>query len=141
VKRDRKKPLFLVAGTQPAFAVLREALEGSAELLVAESLSRAAYLLGARVDLVVCTLRFDESRMFDFLRLARAAAPGVPIACCRLLDAQLSDLAVDAVAVAARAAGADDYLDLVGLQREHGIEAGNAAFREALLRLALRPAA
>lgn len=58
--------------------------------------------------------------------------------CCRLLDAPLTRPAVDAVALAARAAGADDYLDLVELQREHGIEGGNAAFREALLRLALR---
>lgn len=140
--RDCNKPLLLAAGTLPAFVVLREALDGAAQMVCAETLPRAASLLEGGADLVVCTLRFDESRMFDFLRLAKATAPQVPFVCCRVMDRPFAGgVALDAVALAARSAGADDYVDLVELHRRHGVQGGNAAFRDRLLRLALRPAA
>lgn len=134
--RARDKPRILAAGTPPAFAMLRQALGGSAELITAETLSRAAWLLAAEVDLVVCTLRFDESRMFDFLRLAKAAAPEVPFVCCRVVDGPIASLAMEAVALAARSAGASAYVDLPDLHRRRGVEAGNATLRETLLTLA-----
>lgn len=142
MERDRTKPLLLAAGTLPGFLVLREALGGAAELVFAETLPRAASLLDAGADLVICTLRFDESRMFDFLRLAKATAPQVPFVCCRLIDGPFAGaIALDAVALAARGAGADDYVDLIELHERYGVLGGNAAFRSALLRLAFRRAA
>lgn len=134
--RARTKPRLLLAGTPTGLRVLRLIFEGEAELLSAETLPQATRLLAADPDLIVCTLRFDESRMFELLRAAKRAAPGVKFVCCRPTPGVIGGRALEAAAMAARSAGAAGYLDLAELRRRHGVAAGDAKFRAILLRLA-----
>ncbi|HEX6321207.1 MAG TPA: hypothetical protein VFZ84_20260 [Burkholderiales bacterium] len=134
--RARTKPRLLLAGTPSGLRVLCPLLDGEAELLTAETLPQATRLLGPDVDVILCTLRFDESRMFDFLRVAKRSAPDVAFVCCRATPGTISERAIEAIALAARSAGAAGYLDLARLRGRYGVAAGDAKFRAILLRLA-----
>lgn len=58
---------MLIAGTQQAIEVLQGVLGRDFEVLSATSIHEALYLLVPRVDLILCNVRFDDSRMFEFL--------------------------------------------------------------------------
>jgi response regulator RpfG family c-di-GMP phosphodiesterase len=133
-----RKPRVLVAGTREAVRTLRGLLAEDAELIAAYSTDDALALLERRPDLVVCNVRFDESRMFDFLQAVRARSPALPIVCCRVSVTELRDSVHHAIEMALDALGIETFVDCAPLYRERG-EAGAAdALRRAIL---TRPAA
>ena len=100
----RTRPRLLVAGTPEAFATLRALLGEHLELVWASSVKEALGLVDSDIALVICNVRFDESRMFDFLHemQKRSAARKMPIICCRISPepiALASRHAVPAIAV------------------------------------------
>ena len=106
---------ILVAASSEPCAILQRMLADH-ELSCPETLSQAERLLYERpFDLIVCTLFFDESRMFDLLRLAKSKAEWerIPFVCARLrrhvLDAPI---AREGIAFTCRALGAAAYLDV-----------------------------
>ena len=63
------RPRVLVAGTYDAIDALSQALGGEADLVAARSVKEAlAELQRGSFDTIVCSVRFDESRMFEFLQ-------------------------------------------------------------------------
>ena len=63
---------ILVAASPEPRAVVERILAGH-ELSCAETMGQAERLLReGTFDLIVCTIVFDDSRMFDFLRLAKS---------------------------------------------------------------------
>src|SRR2546423_14844704 len=67
---------ILVAASPEPRAILERILAGH-QLFCAEGMVQAEQFLGERTfDLIICTIVFDESRMFDFLRLAQARLEG-----------------------------------------------------------------
>lgn len=87
-------------------------------MVCAGTLTRAEQLLRARTfDLIICTIVFDESRMLDLLRVAKAhrAWRLIPFVCARARqDVKLSPLALEAVKFTTEALGAVAFLDVVG---------------------------
>ena len=105
----------MVAASSEPRPVLERILAGH-ELSCPDTLEKAEQLLRQRdFDLIVCTVLFDESRMFDLLRLAKSTPEWrrVPFVCARLrrhvLDAPI---AREGVAFTCAALGAAAFLDV-----------------------------
>jgi CheY-like chemotaxis protein len=106
---------ILVAASPAPREVLERVLEGH-ELVCAKTMTQAESFLQKRTfDLIICTMVFDESRMFDFLRLAKSKTEWrrIPFVCARVRAQVLqSPLAVEAVDFTCRALGAATFLDI-----------------------------
>lgn len=112
---------ILVAASSEPRAILQRMLPDH-ELSCPDTLSQAERLLHeSPFDLIVCTVFFDESRMFDLLRLTKSKAEWarIPFVCVRLrrhvLDAPI---AREGVAFTCQALGAAAYLDVA----DHGAD-------------------
>jgi hypothetical protein len=129
------RPRVLVAGTRQAIATVREVLGEEAELVGAQSVGEALAEVERGVKLIVCNIRFDDSRMFDFLGAlgARPAARGVPVICCRVLHRPLSTGSRRAIALALEALGVAEFVDMQSIEEAHGPEAAREALRRAAL--------
>jgi response regulator RpfG family c-di-GMP phosphodiesterase len=110
---ERSKPRVLIAGTRQAIDVLQEVLGSDFELLSATSIHEALYLLEPRIDLILCNVRFDDSRMFEFLHALQntPAGRGVPVICCRLQSDPLSPRVRRAIEHALEALGITTFVD------------------------------
>jgi CheY-like chemotaxis protein len=70
---------ILVAASPEPSAIVESVLEGH-DLSKAETMAQAEQLLQEEpFDLIICTIVFDESRMYDLLRLAKSAPEWQPI--------------------------------------------------------------
>jgi hypothetical protein len=129
------RPRVLVAGTKQGIASVREVLYDDCELVGAQSVAEALAAVERGVDLIICNVRFDDSRMFDFLGAlaGRPAARGVPVICCRVLHRPLSAGARRAIALALEALGVDEFVDMQAIEEERGQEAAREALRRAAL--------
>lgn len=124
----------LVAGTREVIEAARATLGGEFELATAYSVAEALAAVERGVDLVLCNVRFDDSRMFDFLG-ALSARPGrrVPVICCRVASAPISAGARRGIELALEALGVVAFLDMHELEQRDGPAAGRAALRAAVL--------
>lgn len=129
------RPRVLVAGTRQGIASVREVLGEAIEMVGAQSVAEALREADKGVDLIICNIRFDDSRMFDFLgALAeRPAARGVPVICCRVLHRPLSAGARRAIALALEALGVAEFVDMQAIEEEQGSDAAQEALRRAAL--------
>jgi hypothetical protein len=125
----------LVAGTRIGIDLVREVLGGDAELVGAQSVTEALTEVDRGVELIICNVRFDDSRMFDFLGAlgARPSARGVPVICCRVLHRPLSVGARRAIALALEALGVAEFVDMQAIEEEQGPDAARQALRSAAL--------
>src|SRR5438094_133241 len=83
---------ILVAASPEPRAILERVLAGH-ELFRAETMAQAEQFLVERTfDLIICTIVFDESKMFDFLRHAksRPESQRIPFVCARVREATFS---------------------------------------------------
>ena len=110
---------ILVAASPEPRAILERILAGH-ELFCAEAMAQAQQFLGERTfDLIICTIVFDESRMFDFLRLAKSRLEwqGIPFVCARVRGHILrSPTALEAAVFTCRELGAAAFLDIAAYQ-------------------------
>lgn len=68
------------------------------------------------VDLIICTVAFDESRMIEFLQaVKRTAFASIPFICCRAVASVLSDSMVEHMRAACVQCGADALVDIAKL--------------------------
>ena len=106
---------ILVAASPEPRAIVQRVLAGH-ELFCAETMAQAEQLLGDRpFDLIICTIVFDESRMFDFLRLTKSRLEWqeIPFVCARVRPQILrSQKALKAAAFTCGALGAGAFLDI-----------------------------
>jgi CheY-like chemotaxis protein len=111
--KERSRPRVLIAGTQQAIDILQEVLGGDFELLSATSINEALYLLEPQVDLVLCNVRFDDSRMFEFLHALQTAPAGrgLPVICCRVENDPLTPRVRRAIEHALEALGISIFVD------------------------------
>jgi len=127
------KPLVLIAGTRPAVQTVQDLLGTEAECLPANSLDEALRRLQAHPDVIVCNVRFDESRMLDLLQAAKAepATRDTPFVCFRLTP--LSAALRRSIEVAVLALGAIAFVDLSSLDRDADRDAAEASLRQIIL--------
>lgn len=102
----------MAAVTPPGLKILRPMIAGRCQVVPAFTMQVAMELVRDRIHLAVCSLHFDESRMFDLLSYMRIAVPKLPVVCCAMLPTQLSEAAMHDLTVAAREMGAADFLDM-----------------------------
>ena len=131
---SRTRPRLLVAGTPEAFATLGELLGEHLELVWASSVKEALGLVDSDIALVICNVRFDESRMFDFLHemQKRPAAPKIPIICCRISPMPMALASRHAIELALDALGVGVFIDLAQMRRDFG-ETADGMFRSMVL--------
>jgi hypothetical protein len=115
---------------------VRRALQERFELVPAFSMLQAVVALEeGDIDAILCSVHFDDSRMFDLLELVRASAPGIPCICCRILRSGLDPTVLTGAAGASRELGCLEFIDYNNLQRQHGLVEADRRFLDALLRL------
>jgi CheY-like chemotaxis protein len=106
---------ILIAASPEPRAIVERILAGH-ELACAQTLAQAEQLLrGQSFDLIICTIVFDESRMFDLLELAKSNPrwQSIPFACARVRAQILhSPTALRAAALTCRELGAQAFLDI-----------------------------
>jgi len=134
------RPRILVAGTQHAFELCRRVLGEEAEIVCAGSLREALARLDESISLIVCSVRFDESRMFEFLHAVQthATASEIPVICVRTGRAALSRSTRDAIAAATEALGVHDFIDMHALEQRVGTGAAEETLRQTV-RTRLQP--
>jgi hypothetical protein len=113
------KPRVLVAGTELAIATCQRILREDAHVVAARSVAQALERLEPAPDLIISSVRFDESRMFDFLQ-ALGNRCGAPVLCCRIVRKPLRAGIYQSIETAAKALGARAFFDLDTEIRRHG---------------------
>jgi hypothetical protein len=110
----------LLAGTQQAIDTLHSIFGDELELIDARSIDEALARLDGGIDLIICSVRFDESRMFNFLQALheRSDARGIPVICCRTAPEALSREVRRAVEMALQALGVGTFIDLAALREQ-----------------------
>jgi CheY-like chemotaxis protein len=109
---------ILVAAQPSAWRVLQAMLGDVADLVAVHSTADAFKILEReRIDLILCTIAFDESQMMDFLQAAKRtpSTAGIPLLCSRVERGVLRENLVATMRAACMEAGAVDLLDLATL--------------------------
>jgi CheY-like chemotaxis protein len=110
---------ILVAASAEPRAVVERILAGH-ELFCAETMAQAEQFLRERpFDLILCTIRFDESKTFDLLRLVKSRPEWQRIAFVGArVDARVlrAPSALKAAALTCLALGAAAFLDIADYQ-------------------------
>lgn len=122
----------LIAGNEEGVRLIAEALGPGFDIRIASLLREAlASLRAGQFEFVVCTTRFDESRMFEFLEALRRSAtePRPRVVCVhtsapplagrirRIIEVSLEALEVDALFDFAAAAARGDASARAQLRR------------------------
>jgi hypothetical protein len=106
---------ILVAASPEPRAILERILAGHV-LAYAETMAQGEQLLREQAfDLIICTIVFDESKMFDFLRLAKSRLEWqrIPFICARVRAHILRSLTgLETAAYTCRTLGAEAFLDI-----------------------------
>ena len=126
------KPRVLVAGTELAIATCKRLLDEDAQIIAARSVPEALEHLESAPDLVVSSVRFDESRMFDFLQQLGSRCRA-PVLCCRMVDKPLTATMYQSIETAARALGVTAFFDMDTEIRVHGEAQAERRLRSLIL--------
>ena len=108
----------LVAAQPQAWRALQTMLADVVDLVPAHTTADAFKILQReRVDLIVSTIAFDESRMLDLLQAVKqtSSTKGIPFLCSRVLPTVLRDDLVIAMGNACKECGACDFVDVARL--------------------------
>ncbi|HET7362417.1 MAG TPA: hypothetical protein VFJ70_02475 [Burkholderiales bacterium] len=125
---------LLVAATPMGYVHARRALHHRFDLVSAFSTHQAlASLRSGGIDAIVCSIHFDESRMFDLLTAARELAPDTPVVCCRILHSPLSPRAIEALITTVQSLGCRQFVDFNELYRSQGQDEADRRLCEAVV--------
>ena len=126
---------ILVAGASHTIEAVTEAVGDAGEIVAARSVAEALLSIHGPVDIVVCDVRFDDSRMFDFLLQLkeRPPDPACRVVCVRTSGPKLSSNLHKAIAQALEALGVELFVDLHQVALDHGKEAARETLRRVVL--------
>jgi len=102
-----------------------------AELVPAHTTGEALKILERlRIDLIVSTIAFDESRMLEFLQAVKQgkSTAGIPFLCSRIFASVIGDSLVSSMRDACKQCGAAELVDVARLPPD----AARAAMRNAV---------
>lgn len=135
-KRLAERRRVLAADTPEGIATMRKILEPMLEVVPASSMADALELLEGKVDLMVCGIHFEDCRMIDLLRLAKAdpLSRDKPILCYRDHASELPTTIFQSLSISCKALGAADFVDLHALKQEVGVMSADARFLAIVLR-------
>ncbi len=122
----------LAAVPPSALPYLRRALGRYVGLVPCHTFDEAKVRLAkGGIDLVLCGLYFDNSRMLDLLHHVGGTLPFVS---CRMLSLDRPTVSLEALRLACENLGAA-FLDLPALRQQHGAEGAEAQLAERVLGL------
>jgi len=129
---EARRRILTAMRPEGAVAVER-ALGRYAEIVPAYTFDEAMKRLETEHDfnLVLCGMYFAQTRMFDLLRTAKEKYPGVPFLCCRIGESEIPQVTLEAVGIAAKSMGAQDFINLPLLRPD---PAADQDFRSLVLR-------
>ncbi len=116
-------PPILVADTPESIAAFRQALASPHRVITATTMEKAKAGLADGPALIVCGCHFDEGRMYDLLRHAKAGehTRHIPFLAVRCVAGELmDDTLYESVKIAVRALGGNAFVDLLRWQRRCG---------------------
>lgn len=120
----------ILVAASPGPQQLVERMLGGHQLCRAESMEQAQQaLLRESYELIVCTILFDESKMFDLLQHAKSRPDWlrIPFVCMRVKShLHWSEIALKAVEFTCRALGAATFLDIANFPKDTYREMGKA---------------
>jgi hypothetical protein len=109
---------IVIADAREAIPLHNQILGPRYQLLTASEYTRACDIATEEVDLVVCGVHFDESRMFEFFSTVRRIPK--PFVCFRGLATPITPGALRVIKLAGEVLGSAGFIDFVGLRAEHG---------------------
>ena len=126
---------LLVACPPFAYPTVEKALGPYVNLLPVSSLDAAKNALRTRpsIAMIVCSIYFDESRMYDLLRYCKQSHPLVPFAAVRILDFEMPTVARDALTIATESLGAKGFVDVAFITATSGAQVAEQSLRDAVL--------
>ena len=128
------RPRVLVAGTDDAIEALVRAVAGAADIVEARSVAEAlAALESGSFGTIACSVRFDESRMFEFLQAVMQRKLPVRIVAFRASQMPLSRGTRSAIRNALEALGVERFADLSQLRAEYGEDVALETLRKMVL--------
>lgn len=94
------------------------------DLTHCDNLEQAKLLLAEPTDLILCTVMFDGSRMFDLLRYVKTNPDtrSIPFVAIRVVQGALPFHEVAAATAAVKLLGADEFVDMHSWLHEMGEE-------------------
>jgi len=104
------KQRVLIAARPAAALLLQDMLEGVLELVRVQTIADALVAFQRDIDLIISTVAFDDSRMLELLQ--------------SLLPTVLPDASMVRLGQVCTFLGADEFIDLPGLDGLHGANAG-----------------
>ena len=124
----------LVAGTEDAMEAVRAALRGDADLVYADSVREALERCDeGAFDVIACNVRFDESRMFEFLQAVMERGLEARIVSFRVAERPLSATSSRSIRNALEALGVQRFVDLSQIGDEYGDAAALETLRKVIL--------
>ena len=132
----------LVAGTADAMEAVRAAVRDDAELVYAYSVTEALERCDeAAFDVIACNVRFDESRMFEFLQAVMERKLHARLVSFRVDERPLARSSGSAIRNALEALGVQRFVDLSQIGDEYGDAAALESLRKVILEEAFTPPA
>lgn len=127
------KPRLLVAGTPMAIKTVQHLVGTEVDYLPARSMDDALHGFDKHPDMIVCNVRFDESRMLNLLQAAKEspATRETPFVCVRL--APMPAAWKKGIEITVLALGAIAFVDLSSLEKDVGREAAEQQLRRLVL--------
>ena len=124
----------LVAGTADAVHTARLIIGEAFHYRPAFSLGQARAALRPAPELVVCSMRFEEAGMLDFLKALREEPEGarLPVVCFHAHGWDLSASAHAALQGVLQTLDNASFVDLYAIARARGVAAATTALREAV---------
>ena len=123
---------IVVAAQPDSVQTIRNLLGAGPRIIEVFKLYDASKILNKNIDLVICGLHFNDSRMFDFLRITKAdpLVEAIPFLCFRNSDSDLGKTAIEALKIACNALGAAGFVDYYDLKQCNGYLEADNQFRK-----------
>lgn len=128
-------PTILVADVNDGLVTFSNVLEQGVRLIQCQTIKEVMSIDPDNLDMIVCGIHFDDSRMFDFLRLAKGNPKlrSKPFLCFRDLESELASTFLESLEISCRALGVVSFVDLFSLRKQFGLPRADDVFRGLVL--------
>jgi len=132
---------LLIAIRPKDIPMISGALGSDFDVAICTSLTDAKSVLDDSIGLIACGVHFDDGKMFDLLRYAKATPEtrSIPFYCVMGGGRVLSPAILKGIKSAAMALGAAGFVDLAGLRRRLGDDQARVMLRNTIRTLLSKP--
>ncbi|TAL84015.1 MAG: hypothetical protein EPN74_12775 [Rhodanobacter sp.] len=126
------KKRVVAADTLQGIETLQHVLGDMVDLITATSFAKAIRTFDEPIDMIICGIHFDDSRMFDLLAYTRNQTHlrEIPFYIFRDLDSALEPTFFRSLEISAGVLGATGFIDLFALKQRFGVSNADEQFRK-----------